>query len=88
MQQAVMTAPGNIQFHEKDWILACDHFTVEPLFWQTLYVLFFIELASHRVPVAGCTAYPKSAWVTQQARRLIWRSEGRSPRLQSLTFSS
>jgi putative transposase len=35
--------------------------------------LFFIELASRRVFVAGCTGRPTAAWViTQQARNLIW----------------
>src|SRR5258708_37571628 len=35
--------------HYKDQILACDFFTVETLFLQTLYVFFFIELGSRRV---------------------------------------
>jgi putative transposase len=34
------------------------------------YVLFFIELGSRRVHLAGCTANPAGAWVTQQARNL------------------
>jgi hypothetical protein len=44
------------------------------------YVLFFIELASRRVRLAGCTVNPTGAWVTQQARRLAWTlTERRSP---------
>jgi len=31
-------------------------------------VLFFIELESRRVHLAGCTTNPTGAWVTQQAR--------------------
>jgi hypothetical protein len=50
--------------------LACDFFTVETLRLQTLHVLFFIELGSRRVHVAGVSANPDSAWVTQQARNL------------------
>jgi hypothetical protein len=37
---------------------------------KTIYVLFFIELATRRVHVAGVTAQPDSAWVTGQARNL------------------
>ena len=54
-------------------MLACDFFTVETLHLQTLYVLFFIELGSRRVHLAGCTASPDNAWVTQQARQLVWQ---------------
>jgi transposase InsO family protein len=39
-------------------------------------VLFFIELGSRRVHLAGCTAHPTSAWVTQQARNLVWSIQG------------
>ncbi len=51
-------------------IMACDFFTVETIRLKTLYVLFFIELGTRRVHIAGATANPDSAWVTQQARNL------------------
>ncbi len=42
---------------------------------KTLDVLFFIELGSCRVHVAGCTDKPTTAWVTQQARQMRWTME-------------
>jgi hypothetical protein len=53
-------------------LLAVDFFTVETIWLQRLYVLFFIELGSRRVHVAGCTPNPSAPWVTQQARQLTW----------------
>jgi putative transposase len=51
-------------------MLACDFFTVETISPRRFYVLFFIELESRRVHLAGCTRNPSGAWVTQQARNL------------------
>jgi hypothetical protein len=53
-------------------IIACDFFTVETLWLGRLYVLFFIELGTRRVHLAGCTANPDGLWTTQQARQLAW----------------
>jgi putative transposase len=51
-------------------VLGCDFFTVETVWLRTLYVLFWIEHGSRRVHLAGVTANPDSAWVSQQARNL------------------
>lgn len=51
-------------------MLACDFFTVETISLRRFYVLFFIELGSRRIHLAGCTTNPSGAWVTQQARNL------------------
>ena len=59
--------------HYKQQLIACDFFTVETLFLQTLYVFFFIELGTRRVHLAGCTTNPDNGWVTQQARQLVWQ---------------
>jgi putative transposase len=64
--------------HYQHQILACDFFTVETIRLKTLYVLFFIELGTRRVYLAGCTASPNATWVTQQARQLIWQCEAQT----------
>jgi len=55
-----------------DQMLAVDFFTVETVWLQRLHVLFFLEIGSRRVHLAGCTASPTGAWVVQQARQLAW----------------
>jgi putative transposase len=52
-------------------ILACDFFTVDTVWLRRLYVLFFIELDTRRVHLAGVTTNPNGAWVAQQARNLL-----------------
>jgi putative transposase len=52
-------------------ILECDFLTVETLFLKRFYVLFFIEVATRRVHLAGITTNPDGRWVTQQARNLL-----------------
>ena len=44
--------------HHAGELLACDFFTVETLVLKTVYVLFFLEVATRRVHLAGCTAHP------------------------------
>src|SRR5437870_4466724 len=53
-------------------VMAVDFFTVDTVWLQRLYVLFFIELGSRRVHLAGCTRHPDECWVTQQARQVAW----------------
>jgi putative transposase len=53
-------------------LIAVDFFTVETVWLKRLCVLFFIEHGRRRVHLAGCTANPTGAWMTQQARRLAW----------------
>src|SRR5687767_13725527 len=65
-------------------MLAVDFFTVETIWLQRLYVLFFIELGSRRVHLAGCTPTPNAVWVTQQAGQVTWTLAERPKRLRFL----
>jgi putative transposase len=52
-------------------IVACDFFTVDTVLLRRYYVLFFIELHTRRVHLAGITANPTGHWTTQAARNLM-----------------
>ena len=65
-------------------IVACDFFTVDTVWLQRLYVLFFIELDTRRVHLAGVTGNPSGAWVTQQARNLLLVLSERGRRVRFL----
>jgi len=48
-----------------------DFFTVEVLTWRglaTYYVLFFLQLETRRVSLAGITRHPTEEWMTQMGR--------------------
>ena len=64
--------------------LACDFLTVETIGLTRLYVLFFIELDHRRVHLAGITAHPTGAWVTQAARNLLMDLDDRTDRFRYL----
>ena len=58
-------------------MIACDFFTVETASLRRIYVLFFIEIQTRRVHLAGCTSNPDGTWATQQARNLVMELEDR-----------
>jgi putative transposase len=66
-----MTWREFIRTHRQS-LLAVDFFTVEAIWLQRLYVLFFIELSSRRVHMVACTPNPSAPWVVQQMRQLSW----------------
>ena len=52
-------------------MLAADFFTVDTVWLQRLYVLFFVSIGTRRVEYIACTRNPDTAWMTQQARNLL-----------------
>jgi putative transposase len=52
-------------------ILSRDFFTVDTVFLKRIYVLFFVQISSRQIHVAGVTAHPTGGWVAQQARNLL-----------------
>ena len=68
----------------KEHILACNFFTIDTIWLQTIYVLFFIELGSRRIHFAGVTSNPNQTWITQAARQLVWDLHDRGRGLQFL----
>jgi putative transposase len=57
-------------------IIATDFFTIETVWLKTLYVLFFIELHTRQVRLAGVTDHPNGPWVIQRARGFSIETEG------------
>ena len=50
--------------------------TVETIFLQRIYVLFFISLATRRIEYVACSSNPDGRWVAQQARNLVMQFSG------------
>jgi putative transposase len=63
-------------------VLECDFLTVDTLFLKRFYILFFMELSTRRVHLAGITTNPDGRWMTQQARNLLMElgDDGIQPR--------
>ncbi len=62
-----------------DVLAGTDLFTVEVLTWRglvTYYVLFFLQLSSRRVSIAGITNHPDACWMEQMARNVTLEELG------------
>jgi transposase InsO family protein len=84
-QAGVSPAGGRAELSWREFLrahaasmIACDFFSVETLWLGRLYVLFFIELGTRRVHLAGCTPNPDGVWTAQQARQFAWSLPERS----------
>jgi putative transposase len=75
---------AGIPYQQAAGIVACDFLTVDTIWLRRLYVLFFIELDTRRVHLAGVTANPNAAWITQQARNLLLALDERGRRTRFL----
>ena len=69
------------EFLKTHWsvLVATDFFTVEVWTGRGLTrfaVLFFIELSTRRVEIAGITAEPDAAWMTQVSRNVTDATDG------------
>jgi transposase InsO family protein len=53
-------------------VIATDFCCVDTVTLRRLHILFFIEVKSRQVHLAGITANPTGAWTIQAARNLLW----------------
>jgi putative transposase len=65
-------------------MVACDFFTVDTVRLRRVYVLFFVELSTRRVHLAGLTEHLDGAWTAQQARNLVFSLPERERPLECL----
>jgi putative transposase len=71
-----------IGFDMASSMVACDFFTVETVWLKRIYVLVFIELATRRMHLAGCTTNPDGMWMAPQARNFTFLLDGREKPLR------
>jgi transposase InsO family protein len=65
-------------------MVACDFFTVDTISLRRIYVLFFIELSTRRVHLAGLTEHPDGVSTAQQARNFAFSLPERDRPLEFL----
>lgn len=68
-----------------------DFFTVEVVTWRSLvtyYVLFFLNLESRRVTLAGMTRHPTEAWMIQMAAMRSTKRPAASPTIATCSMTA
>jgi transposase InsO family protein len=90
-RQSILVRPDTLlgwhrRLVRRRWTYACRRpgRPAETLWLGRLYVLFFLELSTRRVHLAGCTANPDGRWTTQQARQLAWSPSERATPIRFL----
>jgi putative transposase len=68
-RRAGLAWPAFLRAHARGFL------AVDTVRLHVLYALFFVEVQTRRVLVAGCIAHPTRDWVVQQARNLCWDLE-------------
>lgn len=51
---------------------------------RTIYVLFFIEIDSRQIHIAGCTRHPYQIWINQQTRQVLWQLDDQDTKMRFL----
>ena len=59
------------QFLRSQAAVACDFATIETVTLRRFYLLFFIDIGTRTVYLAGITDHPSGVWTTQAARNLL-----------------
>ncbi len=78
------TAVTWTQFLRSQAAVACDFATVDTVLLRRYYLLFFIDITTREVFLAGITAHPTGAWTTQAARNLFLRHGDRIANTRAL----